>query len=88
MPYLKPQNKEYFEDLLKALGYVSMANGGELNFILTEVLKQFMETHEMRYETYNTMMGALESCKLELYRRKIAPYENEKMEANGDVYTA
>jgi hypothetical protein len=30
-------------------------------------------------------MGVLESAKLELYRRKIAPYEDDKIAENGDV---
>lgn len=32
------------------------------------------------------MVGALESAKLELYRRKVSPYEDQKIEANGDVW--
>jgi len=31
-------------------------------------------------------MGALEGAKLELYRRKVAIYEEEKIKENGDVY--
>jgi hypothetical protein len=31
------------------------------------------------------VIGALENCKMELYRRKIAPYEDIKIEENGDV---
>lgn len=86
MPYLQETQKEYFKDLLAALGHVSIVNGGELNFVITETIKQFLVTHEFRYETLNTVIGALESAKLELYRRKIAPYEDEKAASNGDVY--
>jgi len=32
------------------------------------------------------VIGVLESVKMELYRRKIADYEDEKCEENGDVY--
>jgi hypothetical protein len=35
---------------------------------------------------YNDVIGALECCKLELYRRMVAPYENTKIKENGDVY--
>jgi hypothetical protein len=31
------------------------------------------------------MIGILECCKLELYRKKAAPYENEKELENGSV---
>ncbi len=40
---------------------------------------------EPRYADYNTLLGALEATKLELYRRHIAPYEEQKMKENGDV---
>ena len=39
-----------------------------------------------RYSDYNALLGALECTKLELYRRHIAPYENERLAEHGDVY--
>lgn len=86
MPYLKIAQREYFADLLKVLGHSAIVDGGELNYVLTEVLKQFLATHPKRYETFNTMIGALDSCKLELYRRLVAPYEDAKIQENSDVY--
>ena len=35
----------------------------------------------------NAIIGALECAKLELYRRVAAPYEDDKIIENGDVYT-
>jgi hypothetical protein len=32
------------------------------------------------------VVGALEACKLEFYRRVVTPYEENKMKENGDVY--
>jgi len=40
----------------------------------------------LRYQNINDLLGALEGAKLELYRRVAAPYEDEKVESNGDVY--
>jgi len=40
----------------------------------------------MKYDDYNTLIGVLENIKLELYRRKIIPYEDIKIKENGDVY--
>lgn len=87
MPYLKKENKEYFSELLQLLGYHSIANGGELNFLFTEIIKQYLVTHELKYEVMNTVVGALESCKAEFQRRIVNPYEDVKIELNGDVYT-
>jgi len=32
------------------------------------------------------VIGALEACKLEFYRRAVVPYEDKKIKENGDVY--
>jgi hypothetical protein len=42
----------------------------------------------VRYANVNEMIGALECCKLELYRILIAPYEDVKIDENGGVYQA
>jgi hypothetical protein len=42
----------------------------------------------VRYANLNEMIGALECCKLELYRILTAPYEDVKIEENGGVYQA
>lgn len=38
-----------------------------------------------RFSDYCVLLGALEATKLELYRRHIAPYENERLAEHGDV---
>ena len=38
-----------------------------------------------RFADYATVLGCLEATKLELYRQQIAPYEDLKLEENGDV---
>ena len=37
------------------------------------------------YSNYAECIAALECAKIELYRRKIAPYEDKKIEENGDI---
>ena len=86
MPYIHPKEREYFEDLLKQVGKVSISGPGELNFLFTIIIKQYMETHIMNYQCFNDILGALEGTKLELYRRQIAHYEDKKRMENGEVY--
>lgn len=59
---------------------------GELNFQLTDVILNYMDTKGISYQTINDILGALEGAKLEFYRRVAAPYEEKKKEQNGDVY--
>ena len=59
---------------------------GELNYKLTNLCLEHMAGRPESYGHYNEVIGALECCKLEMYRRAVAPYEDKKMEENGDVY--
>jgi len=64
-----------------------MANAGELNFILTRILNRYIEQKGLSYSIINDLVGALEGCKLEFYRRVAVPYEDQKIIDNGDVYS-
>lgn len=59
---------------------------GELNYLLTMTCIKYLESRGESYQTYNNIIGALECAKLEMYRRSIAPYEDKKIQENGDVY--
>lgn len=61
-------------------------NTGELNYIITYIINNYLKGAPESYDEYNSIIGVLECVKQELYRRKIAPYEDRKMEENGDVY--
>jgi hypothetical protein len=84
MPYIN-------EDAREELNYRPPENAGELNFALTRMVQMYLygdsdRDYKTSYQRFNDAMGALEGCKLELYRRLIAPYEDAKIEENGDVY--
>ena len=60
---------------------------GELNYLLTKLVDNYLVTKgEIRYAHLNEVIGVLECAKLELYRRIAAPYEDQKLSRNGDVY--
>lgn len=83
MPYLTWKDKEKIES-----GW-PVGTAGELNFAITLLVKEFLAGQPKEgksYEALNAAMGALECCKLELYRRIVAPYEDVKIKENGDVY--
>ncbi|MDD1776929.1 MAG: hypothetical protein LUQ65_02090 [Candidatus Helarchaeota archaeon] len=61
-------------------------NAGELNWVLTMVIKGYLQNKGTCYQTMNDIVGALESCKAEFQRRVVNPYEDEKIKLNGDVY--
>lgn len=79
MPYVPQYDR-------KELQVRSPKTPGELNYVITTIILDYIEDHTKNYETLNSVVGALECAKLELYRRLIAPYEDSKIEQNGDVY--
>ena len=87
MPYIKMEDRPKYENSLNEL--IGILNNqpvesidGELNYIITRILK---EAYPLRYFNLNRAVGVLECCKLEFYRRVAAPYEDTKIEQNGDV---
>ena len=61
---------------------------GELNYRITRLLQTYIDVTKggVSYTNINEVIGVLECVKLELYRRMSAPYEDKKIEENGDVY--
>lgn len=84
MPYISPKDREKFPDLVS---FENVMTAGELNYVLTKICQLYFETNGSRYQQINDIIGALEGCKLEFYRRLVSKYENQKIEQNGDVYT-
>jgi len=87
MPYINEEDRPQYEepiqqiiDLLKEKPVESM--DGHLNYIITKIIK---EVYPLRYFHINRAMGVLECIKQEFYRRVAAPYEDTKIEQNGDV---
>lgn len=86
MPYIKPDYRKKFEDSLDSLRYSPFTSPGELNYFITEICLGYLGNKGKSYQTFNDIMGALEGCKMEFYRRKVAGYEDGKIIQNGDVY--
>lgn len=63
----------------------SKPNPGVLNYRITQLVDEFIGD-DLTYARVNAAIGVLECAKLELYRRVAAPYEDEKLAENGDVY--
>jgi hypothetical protein len=78
MPYIKQSEREAARR--------EPNNPGELNYAITSILIEYVQTQGLRYQVINDVLGALEGSKLEFYARVARPYEDTKIAANGDVY--
>lgn len=78
MPYIKMERRG-------ELDFDEPETSGELNYAITRLVQTYLG-RAPKYDDFNSVIGALESAKLELYRRMISPYEDKKIIENGDVY--
>lgn len=99
MPYIKQEDRDllnpWIDDLFGAMLVDNRVEGaetnrelkaGEYNYIITRLANYFLQEKGLNYANVNELIGALECAKLELYRRVAAPYENKKLDENGDAY--
>jgi hypothetical protein len=87
MPYITQEERPKFDkvltELIKILKELPVESvDGNLNYVVTSIIK---EVYPLRYFHINRAMGLLECIKMEFYRRVAAPYEDTKIEQNGDV---
>jgi hypothetical protein len=85
MPYIKHASRLAFE----CPAHMIPGNAGQLNYAITKLLVDYISTRGvvgLSYQSLNDALGALEGAKLEFYRRIAAPYEDTKIQENGDVY--
>ena len=81
MPYIKQERREAI------LAGAKPQDAGELNFAISVLVDKYLKDKGgIRYAHLNEVIGAIDCAKLELYRRVAAPYEDKKIEENGDVY--
>lgn len=93
MPYIKKQDRkrivqcgDFGGDVADvAIRVEHIYNAGELQYAIAEMIKEYIETKGLQYQTCNDIMGALAGAQMEFYRRTVAPYEDTKIDENGDV---
>lgn len=61
-------------------------NAGELNYLMTLIVDEYITKQGLRYNTIAEVVGALNGCLTEFNRRVVGPYEDLKIKENGDCY--
>ena len=81
MPYIKKEDRLRLDKWIDESGALTE---GELNYVFTRLLLN-SNPQERHYKDWNALIGVLEACKLEFYRRRVAPYEDDAIKRNGDI---
>ena len=90
MPYIKQEIRDLLDDhidkLAKIVSEHRFDRAGLVNYITAYLVNRILSQGGRCYASLNMLVGALECCKLEIYRRLAVPYENSKITENGDVF--
>ncbi len=94
MPYISQDKREVLDPVVNNL--VETLRGlqsddpsdnsqANINYVISCLLDRM---YTANYQEINNACGMMLATTLEYYRRVAAPYENQKIHDNGDVYTA
>lgn len=80
MPYIKTERRKYVEETLRP------TNAGELNFLLSLIMRRYWVNSPHNYQILNDISGAMTESLAEFRRRIVSDYEDLKIKENGDIY--
>jgi hypothetical protein len=87
MPYInkgqRPKIDELINPLIDHLKSLPIEEqDGSINYAVTKVIKH---VYPQKYFHFNRALGVISAISLELYRKIIGPYEDKKIDENGEV---
>lgn len=82
MPYIKQERRQPMDNIIGLMALEKVKANGDLNYILFKFCKYQVEPG---YNNYKNFCGELRQCATEIERKILAPYEDSKIEENGDV---
>jgi hypothetical protein len=89
MPYIKQQDRKKYDELI-AYAVNTLTNcgcdpkPGEINYVLSSIIWSLFDD-KPGYTRGSMLIGVLDDVKEEFRRRKINPYEDDKILENGDL---
>lgn len=84
MPYITKSNRNELDECVNTY-FPFLKPDGRLNYFIAKLFLKLMK-QGMSYKKAKEFIGELEMAKMEIYRRWVSPYEDVKVEENGDVY--
>ncbi len=82
MPYINREKREDLDKVVDLMTYFNVKADGDLNYIL---YSYFVKNFKMSYNVAKNYRAELMECAVEIGRRLLGPYEDEKIKINGDV---
>ena len=88
MPYISKPERDNLDplinELLDRIGSADRGVFGRLNYVITRLVAYTWKVDPI-YVRAAGISGVLSNVYSEFYRRAVVPYENQKIEENGDI---
>lgn len=85
MPYINKEDRKEMSEAIEQL-FNRIHSKGDLNYVICELVgKVILRKERMSYTSISETIDAVHDAETELRRRILEPYENIKIEENGDV---
>jgi len=85
MPYITQTDRGKYAIVEKFIKNATIDTKGDLEYLVTVLMKQYMSTRECRYSTLHDVVYAVQHASDEYRRRHLDKREDEAKEKNGDV---
>ena len=87
MPYILKNDRGNLDYLVNELLNFNGSDlfRGRFNYFVHKLVKEYIKRFGENYNAYKEIIGELEASKLEVVRRLVSEYENQKIKENGDV---
>ena len=86
-PYTKNTDRERYFPLAEVLKTTRIYSAADLAYIITQVIDQYVDQREMCWETLSNASKAVESAHEAFMDDVYRPYERNKRNINGEVFT-
>ena len=87
MPYISQSRRDEIDAELRAQGSLwTPGNAGDLNYLVSFATANFITKNGLPADDIIEMIGALECCKMELYRVLSGSHEDTRIAENGRVH--
>ena len=84
MPYIKRERRKILDAHLEECA-AKIETKGELNYCIYKLATLLIGRIGESYDKLSMCSSAMEHAKMEWYRRRLVPYEERKIEENGDI---
>jgi len=85
MPYITQNDRANYAILEDFIKHKKIDTKGDLEYLVTLLMKQYMSTREFRYSDLHDVVYAVQHASDEYRRRHLDKREDEAKRKNGDV---